>query len=333
MDAMLEVTALEKSFTAHRNLFGREVSRVPAVQGVSFELNAGETLALVGESGAGKSTVGRLVLRLLEPDAGSVRFENIDVMALKRRELRRWRKRAQMILQDPYTSLNPRMLVGEAVSEALVLHEPGLRYEQRRLRCEEVFDKVGLTSEMLDRYSYEFSGGQLQRIVIARALITNPSLIVCDEPVSALDVSVRAQVVNLLRDLQSDLGLGYLFIGHDLSVIRVIAHRVAVMYAGRIVESAPTDTLFRRPQHPYTVALLDAVPVPDPRRRRLGAQAQPVGETLKPPTGCAFAPKCSHAFERCWQESPELAPAGDGTSVACHLVHRDVERRGSAKTL
>ncbi|MGE0308264.1 MAG: ATP-binding cassette domain-containing protein, partial [Acidimicrobiia bacterium] len=247
MLALLRVEGLEKNFTARRNLLGRVVARVPAVQGVSFDLGAGETLALVGESGAGKSTVGRLVLRLVEPDAGSVQFEDTDVLALPRRELRRWRRRAQMIFQDPFTSLNPRMLVGEAVAEGLVLHESGLSYDERRLSCEQVFEKVGLRSDMLERYPFEFSGGQLQRVVIARALITNPSLIVCDEPVSALDVSVRAQVVNLLRDLQSELGLAYLFIGHDLSLIRVIAHRVAVMYQGRIVESAPTDTLFRRP--------------------------------------------------------------------------------------
>ncbi|MGE3327769.1 MAG: ABC transporter ATP-binding protein [Acidimicrobiia bacterium] len=325
MLALLRVEGLEKNFTARRNLLGRVVARVPAVQGVSFDLGAGETLALVGESGAGKSTVGRLVLRLVEPDAGSVQFEDTDVLALPRRELRRWRRRAQMIFQDPFTSLNPRMLVGEAVAEGLVLHESGLSYDERRLSCEQVFEKVGLRSDMLERYPFEFSGGQLQRVVIARALITNPSLIVCDEPVSALDVSVRAQVVNLLRDLQSELGLAYLFIGHDLSLIRVIAHRVAVMYQGRIVESAPTDTLFRRPQHPYTVALLDAVPIHDPRHRRVGAQLQSGSGAPMPSPGCAFAPKCPHVFDRCWHETPELVHVGGGTTVACHLVQRDVD--------
>src|SRR4051794_21703662 len=267
MTALLEVDGLVKHFVAARSMFGRATAHVKAVDGVSFTVEAGKTLALVGESGCGKSTVSRLVLRLIEPDAGQVRFEGRDLLALDEAALRNFRRDAQIIFQDPYASLNPRMTVSQILTEPLALHDlvPAAR---RRERVEELLRLVGLEPRFAPRYPHEFSGGQRQRIVIARALAVEPKLIVCDEPVSALDVSIRSQVLNLLRDLQQRLGLAYIFISHDLAVVKHIADHVAVMYLGRIVETAPTEELFANPRHPYTQALLSAIPVPRPRARR-----------------------------------------------------------------
>jgi peptide/nickel transport system ATP-binding protein/oligopeptide transport system ATP-binding protein len=276
-------------------------------------------LALVGESGCGKSTVGRLALRLLEPTAGRVRFGGADLAALSSRELRRFRARAQLIFQDPYSSLNPRMSVGEAIGEPLLLHA-GLGARARRARVGELLSTVGLSRQHATRYPHEFSGGQRQRIAIARALAAEPKLIVCDEPVSALDVSIRSQILNLLQDLQQRLGLAYLFISHDLAVVRHIATRVAVMYLGRIVESAAAARLFAAPRHPYTQALLAAVPslTVGPRRARRLLQGD-LPSPLAPPPGCHLHPRCSYAQQVCAGTRPQLAQTADAHATACHL--------------
>jgi peptide/nickel transport system ATP-binding protein len=265
-EPLLEATGLTKSFPAGRNLLGRPTRSTIAVDGVDLRVNRGETLAVVGESGAGKSTLGRLLLRLIEPDEGRLVLDGTDVLALRSKELRGLRKRMQMIFQDPFGSLDPRMVVEDAVAEPLVVHF-GMQQGERRARVLELLDRVGIGEHQAERYPHEFSGGQLQRIAIARALAVEPDLIVCDEPVAALDVSIRAQVVNLLHELQRERGVAYVFISHDLSLVRLIAHRVAVMYQGRVVEEGETAALFDDPQHPYTQALLDVIPVPDPRRR------------------------------------------------------------------
>jgi oligopeptide transport system ATP-binding protein len=269
---LLEAADLHKSFVAKRNFLGRPVTREHAVRGVSFTLQRGRTLGIVGETGAGKSTVGRLVLRLVEPDSGSVRLLGDDVLKLGSRDLRRMRRRAQMIFQDPYASLDPRMVVGQSVGESLLLQER-LRGAAQAARVADLLGRVGLSAEAAERYPHEFSGGQLQRIAIARALATNPDLIVCDEPVAALDVSVQAQVLNLLLDLQDERGIGYLFISHDLSLVRSFAHDVAVMNKGEVVESGPAAEIFDNPQHPYTQQLVSAIPVTRPGRRRTGASS------------------------------------------------------------
>jgi oligopeptide/dipeptide ABC transporter ATP-binding protein len=314
---LLEVEGLVKHFVGRRSIIGRPTAWVKAVDGVSFAVHAGETLALVGESGSGKSTVGRVVLRLIDPTAGSVTFEGRDVLALGAEDLQAFRRRAQIIFQDPYASLNPRMTINQMLNEPLALHDlvPAAR---RRERVGELLRMVGLEPRFARRYPHEFSGGQRQRLVIARALAVEPKLIVCDEPVSALDVSIRSQVLNLLRDLQRALGLAYIFISHDLAVVKHIADRIAVMYLGRIVESAPADVLFATPRHPYTRALLSAIPVPRPRahRGRLILQGD-VPSPLRPPPGCHLHLRCPHAIERCRQERPPLADEG-GHATACH---------------
>ena len=266
-EVLLEATGLTKSFPAGRNLVGRPTRWTRAVDGVDLRVARGETLAVVGESGAGKSTLGRLLLRLIEPDEGRVVLDGTDVLALRSKELRALRKRMQMIFQDPFGSLDPRMVVEDAVAEPLVVHF-GMQGSERRSRVLELLDRVGIGEHQAERYPHEFSGGQLQRIAIARALAAEPDLIVCDEPVAALDVSIRAQVVNLLHELQRERGVAYVFISHDLSLVRLIAQRVAVMYQGRVVEEGETGAVFDNPQHSYTQALLDAIPVPDPRRRK-----------------------------------------------------------------
>jgi oligopeptide/dipeptide ABC transporter ATP-binding protein len=316
MTALLEVEGLAKHYPVKRGaILAREVGAVRAVDGVSFTLARGETLALVGESGCGKSTTARLVLRLIEPSAGVVRFEGVDVTSLGGAALKAFRRRAQIVFQDPYASLNPRMTVGQTILEPMEVHGIG-DAASRRARVEELLGLVGLAPFHAQRYAHEFSGGQRQRIGIARALAVGPDLVVCDEPVSALDVSIQAQVVNLLRDLQRRLGLSYLFIAHDLAVVKHVADRIAVMYLGQIVEIAEKRRLFANPRHPYTRALLAAIPHPDPSRR---GQVTPLGgdvpSPLNPPPGCRFHTRCPHAQAICREQVPELL---DG--VACHLA-------------
>ena len=315
---LLQVTDLEKRFVVRRSLVGRPLAEVRAVDGVSFDIKAGETLALVGESGCGKSTVGRLILRLIEASAGSVRFDGQTIGTLGTEELRALRSKAQLIFQDPYASLNPRMTVFDTLAEPLRLHTQ-LSAADRRDRIAELLETVGLRPEAAQRYPHQFSGGQRQRIAIARALAPGPKLIVCDEPVSALDVSVRAQVLNLLKDLQQKFGLAYLFISHDLSVVKHIADRVAVMYLGRMVETGQTDALFSDPRHPYTRALLSAIPLPVAVKRsaRTLLPGDPPSPIL-PPTGCHLHPRCAHATSVCGVERPVLVADAAAHATACH---------------
>ena len=314
--ALFEVSGLEKTFAPRDGSAGGRVLR--AVAGVDLNIVEGECLALVGESGCGKSTLGRLLVRLLEPSAGMIRFRGRDVAHLRGAELKAFRREAQVVFQDPYGSLDPRMRVRDIVAEPLVVHRIGTAAE-RAERVRAALARVGLSPEHAERWPHEFSGGQRQRIGIARALVLESRFVFCDEPVSALDVSVQAQILNLLRELQSSLGLTYLFVSHNLAVVRQVADRIALMYLGRIVEIAPADTLFARPRHPYARALLASVPVPDPKRRRaslpLGGE---IPSPLDPPPGCAFHPRCPKADARCRAEVPVLAVHGDGTSVACH---------------
>ncbi|MCX7176296.1 MAG: dipeptide ABC transporter ATP-binding protein [Proteobacteria bacterium] len=316
MSALLRVENLVKHFPIRRHLFGRQTAVVHAVDGLNFELDAGDTMALVGESGCGKSTVGRLVLRLLDATAGKVWFDGEDLMTLAPERMRARRRELQMIFQDPYSSLNPRMTVEQTLAEPLALH--GLARGRERERAAELLNLVGLAPQYLQRYPHEFSGGQRQRIGIARALAVEPRLIVCDEPVSALDVSIQAQVVNLLQDLQRRLGLAYVFIAHDLAVVKHIATHVAVMYLGQIVEYADKRSLFAAPRHPYTQALLSAIPIAEPglKREQILLQGD-VPNPIDPPSGCRFRTRCPYARERCAQEVPELR-AIEGHSVACH---------------
>jgi oligopeptide/dipeptide ABC transporter ATP-binding protein len=317
---LLQVTDLVKHYTAG-GLFARPDPPVRAVDGVSFEIGRGETLGLVGESGCGKSTVGRTILRLQEPTSGRATFDGADVFALGRVELRQLRRRMQIVFQDPYGSLNPRMRIGDAVAEGIEIHRLVPRLDIPR-RVAALLEEVGLDPGYARRYPHEFSGGQRQRIGIARALAVEPAFVVCDEPVSALDVSVQAQVLNLLVDLQRHRGLSYLFIAHDLAVVRQVAHRVAVMYLGRIVETGPTEALLGNPRHPYTVALLSAAPEPDPagQKQRIVLPGDPPSPAT-PPAGCPFHPRCFHPgkSERCRTELPLLRPVG-GTRVACHYA-------------
>src|SRR6516165_3231935 len=315
---LLEVEDVGRQFVARRSILGRPTAIVAAVDGVSFSLEVGKTLALVGESGCGKSTLGRLVLRLIEPTAGRIRFDGRDVTALKERELRPLRRNAQLIFQDPYASLNPRMTVGQILAEPLALHDvvpPSRRAE----RVNELLRLVGLEPRLARRYPHEFSGGQRQRIAIARALAVEPKLIVCDEPVSALDVSIRAQILNLLRDLQRRLGIAYILISHDLAVVRHVADEVAVMNLGRIVESGATEALFSAPRHPYSRALLSAIPLPQPRARRNRIILKgEVPSALDPPSGCRFHTRCPHVVARCRIEEPRLLGDARGHATACH---------------
>jgi oligopeptide/dipeptide ABC transporter ATP-binding protein len=323
---VLDVERLSKSFPIRSGLLQRETGRVRAVQEVSFAIARGETLALVGESGCGKTTVARCILRALPPTSGAIRFSpregtTVDLAPLSRRALRPLRRHIQMIFQDPYASLNPRMMVGDIIAEPLLVS--GVPASERQARVRELLDLVGLPAAARTRFPHAFSGGQRQRIGIARALALDPALVVADEPVSALDVSVQAQIINLLLELQERLGLSMLFVAHDLGVVRHVGDRVAVMYVGRIVEVAPTVALYERPRHPYTEALLAAVPKPDPELR--DAATAPRGEVAdpaNPPPGCAFHPRCPHAIDRCRTEVPALREVAPGTLSACHRAEQ-----------
>jgi len=317
---LVRVVDLVKNFPVKGGLLGREVDQVHAVAGVSFELGRGETLGLVGESGCGKSTTGRCLLRLIEPTSGEVWFEGRNVIDLDRESMRRLSRDMQIIFQDPYASLDPRMTVGAIVGEPLVIHKLTRTPAEYQDRIVELLETVGLSADHLRRYPHEFSGGQRQRIGIARALAVSPKLIVCDEPVSALDVSIQAQVINLLEDLQEKFDLTYVFIAHDLSVVEHISDRVAVMYLGRIVELASARDLYAAPRHPYTEALLSAVPIPEPglKRTRIRLTGD-VPNPIHPPSGCHFHPRCPKAMERCKTEVPQFKQVADGHWAACHL--------------
>jgi oligopeptide/dipeptide ABC transporter ATP-binding protein len=319
MSAVVEVEGLKKHFALKRGLLARTAAIVKAVDGVSFSIAPGETLCLVGESGCGKSTVGKLVLRLLEPTEGAIKLDGEDITALGRGDMRARRRRMQMVFQDPYASLNPRMTAGRIVSEPLENYSD-IGRDEREQRVAALFEKVGLRADAMRRYPFEFSGGQRQRLGIARALALNPAVIIADEPVSALDVSVQAQVINLMMDLQEELQLAYLFVSHDLGVVEHIGHRVAVMYLGKIVELAPKRQLFSAPKHPYTQALLSAVPVPEPgaSRQRIILKGD-VPSPINPPKGCRFHTRCPYVFDRCRSEEPPLRPTPAGNLAACHL--------------
>jgi oligopeptide transport system ATP-binding protein len=322
-EVLVEVKDLKKHFPIKSGiLVQREVAAVKAVDGVSFHIFRGETLGLVGESGCGKSTTGRTILQLYRPTSGSVKFEGQEISDLKGESLRKLRRQMQMVFQDPYASLNPRMSVGRIVSEPLVVHNIGSKKE-RDDRVAELLELVGLNPYFVNRYPHEFSGGQRQRIGLARALALNPSFIVADEPISALDVSIQAQVVNLLQKLQDELGLTYLFIAHDLSMVRHLCDRVAVMYLGKVVEVAESEELYTNPLHPYTQALLSAVPVPDPMveetRQRIILKGD-VPSPLNPPKGCNFNTRCPVSVDVCFDEDPELLEVLPGHWVACHRV-------------
>ncbi|MFO0681159.1 MAG: oligopeptide/dipeptide ABC transporter ATP-binding protein [Sandaracinus sp.] len=318
---LLSLRKVGKTFVTQRSWLGRPTASLRAVDGVDLDVARGETVGLVGESGCGKSTLGRMAIRLLDPSEGQVSFDGHDVTALGSAALRPYRRRMQIVFQDPMSALNPRLTVREAIGEPLRIHGLAKTRDEEASQVEALLAKVGLRKEHASRYPHEFSGGQRQRIVIARALSVRPELVVCDEPVAALDVSIQAQVVNLLRDLQDELGLAYLFVAHDLSVVRFMSRRVAVMYLGRIVELAASDALYESPKHPYTQALLSAIPVPDPKahKKRLVLAGEPPSPT-RPPPGCTFHPRCPIAKKGlCDVEAPVLREVG-ASRVACHLA-------------
>ncbi|MGZ4680150.1 MAG: ABC transporter ATP-binding protein [Ilumatobacteraceae bacterium] len=317
---LVQVRDLVKEFEVRRSSWRMQAAMLQAVSGVSFDISAGEALSLVGESGCGKSTTARCVLRLTEPSSGSVLFDGVELTELSSGELRSARKRFQMVFQDPYTSLNPRMTVGEIVAEPLLVH--GANAIEQRARAAELLEQVQLGADAADRYPHQFSGGQRQRVGIARALALSPDLIALDEPVSALDVSIQAEIIRLLQHLRDELGLAFLFIAHDLSVVRHLSHRVAVMYLGKIVEVAPTADLYSRPAHPYTKALLSAAPIPDPLIERDRVRIVLTGDPptpVNPPSGCRFRTRCWRAEALCAEVEPPLADIADGHKVACHF--------------
>ncbi len=319
-DALLRVDGLVKHFPIHGGLLNRVVGQVRAVDGVSFDIRRGEVMGLVGESGSGKTTVGRLVLKLAEATSGRVSFDGTDILGLSTGAMRRFRKRMQIVFQDPYASLNPREKVGAMLKHALALHAIGTPAD-RAGRIVELLEQVGLSADHLDRFPHEFSGGQRQRLVIARALAVQPEFLVADEPVSALDVSIQAQVINLLADLKDRFGLTMLFIAHDLAVVEHICDRVVVMYLGKIMEIAPASALYHQPNHPYTQALLSAVPVPDPSRQRTRMTLTgDIPSPINPPSGCVFRTRCPRAVAACAESVPELKPVGPDHYSACHLT-------------
>jgi oligopeptide/dipeptide ABC transporter ATP-binding protein len=320
-EVLLSVRNLVKRFPVKGGILGREVASVKAVSDVSFEIKKGETLGLVGESGCGKSTLGRCILRLIEPTSGQVFFKGQDITHIGAREMRKLRRNMQIIFQDPYASLNPRMTVEDIIGEPLDIHGICKTRDERKKKIMNLLDLCGLRREAIARYPHEFSGGQRQRICIARALAVEPEFIVCDEPVSALDVSIQAQIVNLLQDLQKELGLTYLFIAHDLKVVEHISTRVAVMYLGKMAESAAAEELYQDPKHPYTRALLSAIPIPDPnyKKERIILRGD-VPSPLNPPKGCYFHPRCPIAKENCKSEVPSFREMGGSHCVSCHYA-------------
>lgn len=325
-DKLLQVENLTKYFYKPQGLFGQKKQIVKSVDHVTFDIMRNETLGLVGESGCGKTTVGRTITRLYEPTDGRIIFDGQDISHLTKKELLPYRKKMQMIFQDPYASLNARMTVMDIIREALDLHSDLKTKEEKSRRVYELLDRVGLMREHANRYPHEFSGGQRQRIGIARALAVDPEFIVCDEPISALDVSIQAQVVNMLEDLQREFGLTYLFIAHDLSMVRHISDRIGVMYLGKLVEIGPSEEIYSHHLHPYTEALLSSVPVPDPEKARAKEQIVLQGDIpspIDPPSGCRFRTRCPRACEQCAQAEPELKPVGNNHYVACHLVNAE----------
>lgn len=322
-EILLEVNNLKKYFYGSGNIFGQNRTVLKAVDDVSFYIKKGETLGLVGESGCGKTTIGRTIIKLYEPTDGQIIFEGKDITNLTEKEMLSYRKKMQMIFQDPFASLNARMTVGDIIAEPLDIHKIA-KGKERSERIYELLNQVGLNSEHANRYPHEFSGGQRQRIGIARALAVNPDFIVCDEPISALDVSIQAQVVNLLEDLQDKLGLTYLFIAHDLSMVRHISHRVGVMYLGKLVEITSSEELYNNPLHPYTKALMSAIPIPDPeagKKKQRQILEGDVPSPINPPSGCRFRTRCQYADEICARETPELQEVSDAHFVACHKVN------------
>lgn len=321
-DVLLEVCNLIKYFPITGGIFSRTVGNVKAVDGVSFSIRQGETLGIVGESGCGKSTTGRVILRLLEPTGGQAFFEGEDIFALKGEDVRKLRRQMQIIFQDPYSSLNPRMTVGELIGEPLKVHGI-MNQADRKVRVNQLLEVVGLNAYHYKKYPHEFSGGQRQRVGIARALALNPKLIICDEPVSALDVSIQSQVLNLLKDLQQEFQLTYMFISHNLSVVKHISDRVGVMYLGKIVEMADTDQLFANPQHPYTISLLSAIPNMDPASEceRIVLKGD-VPDPVNVPSGCRFHTRCPYQWDRCSVEDPCFRDIGNAHFVACHLMNK-----------
>lgn len=321
MEYLLKVENLKKYFPIRKGIFGRKVRYVKAVDNVSFSIKPGETLGLVGESGCGKTTTGRTIIKLYEPTGGKIYFDNKDITNLSRKEIMPIRKQMQMIFQDPYASLNPRMTVSDIIMESMIVHNM-YTDKERKDRVKELLDIVGLNSEQANRYPHEFSGGQRQRVGIARALAVEPKFIICDEPISALDVSIQAQIMNTLEDLQSKYNLTYLFIAHDLSMVKHISNKIAVMYLGNMVEIAESNELYLHPQHPYTKALLSAIPIPDPdkakERKRIMLEGE-VPSPIKPPRGCKFHPRCKYRKKICAEDQPMLKDLGNNHMVACHL--------------
>lgn len=321
---LLEINSLQKFFPIKKGFWGKSQSFVKAVDNVTFSINKGQTLGLVGESGCGKTTTGRTIIKLYEPTSGQIIYDGKDIAKLSQKEMLPYRRKMQMIFQDPYASLNTRMTVGDIIGEAIDIHKL-MNKKERNERVQYLLNRVGLNSDHASRYPHEFSGGQRQRVGIARALAVQPEFIVCDEPISALDVSIQAQVVNMLEDLQSDLGLTYLFIAHDLSMVKHISDKIGVMYLGKLVEIAESNELYKNPLHPYTQALLSAIPIPDPdtaaNNKRIMLEGE-IPSPIDPPPGCRFKGRCRYAKPICDELEPELTDLGNGHCVACHLYNK-----------